>query len=400
MKRPLHFHSNSVWPPAILVVLFILSYGLVTACIRLVESAFPGAATAISGAREILNLRAAILGGAAGLYAAYRLWRFHPACNPAYAWWLRLTPWTADKPLPLGPVLLVWQDAVVVGVLVAIAAWHAHINPVLPAAIFGLVYFGGLTLLLAITHRWWSCLLLGFLWPALMLPVFEGFPVVALVAAIILVAWIGHRKSLRAFPWQFQSKPNRPAGSILEMELNVPGLGADSGTPTSANIGWPFTALSPKLQSRPVSVTTSLSLSALFGWWTYCVMIQLHAEPTPGLILIFALPAALVRLVIYGSNVVPPFGLWGRVASGRIVIPGYDKVFLTPLAVVLLAILGVLTVSRSGTWYPVVESGFFALTWLVLLSGGPTLQSWILTGQHRFRVPARLRANRRWLRSV
>jgi hypothetical protein len=49
-------------------------------------------------------------------YGAYRAMYFHPANRNHYRSWLETTPWRHPKPLPFGPVSLVWQD---VPVLVA-----------------------------------------------------------------------------------------------------------------------------------------------------------------------------------------------------------------------------------------------------------------------------------------
>jgi len=225
-------------------------------------------------------------------------------------------------------------------------------------------------------------------------------PAVVLVEAIVAVIWHGNRMSLRAFPWEFLTSSNRPVGSILQIEIRIDGLGGSPATRTPATVGWPFLALSPKVQCYSVSLRTSVCLSALFGWWSFCLIKRLGIEPLPELIVFFAIFAATFRLVIYCSGVTPPFNVWGRFASGRIVVPGFDKVFLTPLATVLLGIVGGMIIRRSGSWYPVTECCLIALVWFVLFTGGPTLRNWILTGQHRFRSPARLNANKQQLRSV
>src|SRR5262249_16385858 len=54
-------------------------------------------------------------------YGAYRVVRFHPAFQSDYRDWLRDTPWRVGKPLPLGPVPAVFQDAVILGAMVALA---------------------------------------------------------------------------------------------------------------------------------------------------------------------------------------------------------------------------------------------------------------------------------------
>lgn len=400
MKRAIPFHSYAVWPPGWLIALFVVVYGVLEGGLWLIDHAVPNAAGVIADMPEIRNLRAAILVGAAVVYAVFRLCRFHPACNPAYAAWLKLSPWTADKPLPLGPVHPVWQDAVPLGILTALAAWHAQVHPALPVAAFSLVYLGGLTLLLMLTRQWWSCLVLGFLWPALFLPRTGGLPAIALVLALVVVLWHGHRNSLRAFPWEFLGSSNPSPSSPLQVEIRIPGLSGASATRTPLHVGWPFTALAPKVQCPSVSTFTSFCLSALVGWWSFCLIELLPTTPPPALLLCFGVMASALRLAIYCSGLAPSFNLWGRIGSGRLLVPGFDRVFLTPLIAVLVAIAGAVLTRLSGSWYPVAESCTLAAIWFVLFSGGPTLQNWVLTGQHRFRLPPRVNANRQQLRSI
>jgi hypothetical protein len=386
MKRALPFHSNAVWPPVWVVVSFIVVYGLFNAVVWLIAAASRIAQADISDMKEMVAWRNGLLAIAAGGYALYRLGRFHPVCNRGYRAWLTLTPWTADKPLPLGPVHLVWQDAIVVGALTAIAGWHAHVNPLLPAGVFGLVYCGGMTLLLDVTSCPASCLLLGFLWPALMLPAMSGWPMIGLIAVLLAVIWQGYQKSLKAFPMA-----PRSGKSIWQTEVSIDGV---------SNVGWPYKQLSPKFSFNPVPISRSAFLSVLIGWWCYCVIVRFQLPPVPALIVLFAALAALTRLMVYSRYITPPFNLWGRLVAGRFIVPEFDQVFLTPLAVVLLAIVGSIIIGRSGSWYPEVESCVFATVWFALLGGGPTYQKWILTGQHRYRPPPRSNANKQLLRSI
>ena len=393
MNRRLPFHSNAVWPPALLVSVFAVFYGIIAAGLWLIRRTTPG----IEDTPEIIMIRDVILSAAAGLYALFRLWRFHPACNYAYRNWLKLSPWTAAKPLPLGPVHPVWQDAAVIGLLTAIAHWHAHADPAWPGLTFGFVYLVGMTVLIAVTRRWWHALALGFLWPTLMLPAGAGASVFVVIGMIILVTWFGHRQSMKAFPWEFLKY--RPAGSWGQTEIRVDAVNTPASAGTRFNLGWPFMALSPKVQPPKVSVRANLAWSTLFGWWIFCVIENSKMDPLPELILMFAIFAAAIRLGIYCNGVTPPFNVWGRFVSGRIIVPGFDKVFLTPIAVVLAAILGVIIVKRSGAWYPAAEAVVFAAVWFLLLGGGPSLRNWILTGQFRLKPPNRLNANRQVLRS-
>src|SRR5690242_578151 len=52
----------------------------------------------------------AILVTACLSYAVFRVSSYHPFTNLRYGQWLRTTPWTSSKPLPLGPIHLAWQD--------------------------------------------------------------------------------------------------------------------------------------------------------------------------------------------------------------------------------------------------------------------------------------------------
>lgn len=392
MKRPLPFHSNAVWPPVLLVVPFVFIYGLIVICLwSLARSTHGGLRLDDTG--EIIYVRTTILAGFAGLFAAFRLFRFHPACNQPYAAWLKLSPWTAAKPLPLGPVGLVWQDAAVIGLLTAIVYWHAHGDALWPVFVFGLVYLLGMTILLAVTRQWWNCWALGYLWPALMLPISSAPARYAIVVAILLVIWHGHRQSLKAFPWKFVKDMDRPPQSILQVRIQI-------GPASQSKLGWPIDALSPKIKAPSVSKLENLAISTLMGWWTFCVIQATAMDPIPEGILLFAFVAAGLRMAIYGSNVTPPVNLWGRIASGRIIMPGYDQVFLTPLAVVLTALLGAIIIKRSGVWYPVTESCVVALLCSLLLGGGPRLRAWLLTGEHRFRPSKRQANNRQILRPI
>jgi len=404
MKQRLPFHSNAVWPPLGIVAVFAMAYGMLDAGLWIIERAASNLKGEISSMPEIMNIRSVILGMAAGFYALYRLWRFHPACNLGYAAWLKSSPWTSAKPLPLGPVHLVWQDAVVIGVLACLARWHAHIGPALPVIVFVMGYLIAMSLLLAFTRTWLPCLLLGFLWPAPMLPVMRGLPTAGALEAIVLVLWYGHRKSLRAFPWRRGGSDDADSGrperakSLLELEIRIDGLSKTAARASS--LGWPFQWLSPKVGSSPIASSTCIAVSALLGWWTYCAMVGLGMPSSPEAIQLFGVVAALLRVAIYCSGLEPSFNLWGRFGSGRIIVPGFDRVFVTPLIAIALTTAGGVIIRHAGSWYPVATAFVVALVCFALLSGGPAMRRWVLTGQHRYRSPARPGANKQLLRPI
>ncbi len=398
MKPRLVLSSNAVWPPPFVVWSFILSYGMVTAGLWFIERPLHINNALVSDSPEVKNIRMVILGMAAALYAFFRLVRFHPVCNQAHADWLKSTPWTAERPLPMGPVHPVFQDVILIAALMAIAKFHAHADPFSPAIVFFFIYLIGMTFLLAATRQWLSCLLLGFLWPTLMLPEVNGWTVAFLLVCIVIVIWDGHRRSLRSFPWNFRSLFNRPASSVFQTDIRLD-FGSLNGA-VQSSLGWPLMALSPKLKSVTMSQSVCISLAALFGWWSYCLLRSTNAEPTPELFMIFAFIAAFMRLGIYLNGTTAPFHFWARFVWGRILVPGYDQIFLTPVFVAIVGILGATLIKHSGSAFALSESGTFAFIWYLLLAGGPTLQAWALTGQHGFRPPSRTSANKQSLRPL
>jgi hypothetical protein len=384
MKRLFGFHSNAVWPRLYLSALFVFAYWFVTASLWLVSLPAPGADYEDGGGRDVRMIQAFILLGGSFVYGVSRLVRFHPACNSAYAGWLRISPWTAEKPLPLGPVHLVWQDMAVVAVLSAIAAWHAWVPAIFPVLTFGIGYFGGLTLLLAVTGRWNHFILLAFLWPALLLPAFEGIPTILLISAIIVVCFSGLQKSLSVFPTGFPTGLSGVRGSsVLQMDIRI----ELPGVQTAQTVGWPLAALSPKVCLASVSTKQSLAIAGALGWWSFCLMERGGAEPLSEPLLALTILLGLLRVGIYCGRMCPPINLWGRLVSWRLFLPGYDKVFATPLAALALAIVGGMLIRNSGSGYIFVQAALFGLILFVLFAGGPTLISWTLTGHHRFRAP-------------
>jgi hypothetical protein len=392
MKRTFPFHSNAVWPPLLFVILFVVAYGMIEAAIWLIDLIAPGVESATTDLPELTRMRIVVLGFAAAAYALFRLWRFHPACNSAYSAWLEMSPWTANRPLPLGPIHLVWQDAVVVGVLAAVAKWRTDMNPFIPLIAFAMTYLCGLNLLLAFTRRWASCQTLGFLWPALMLPGARGWPGIAALAGIVIVLWQGTRASLRAFPHGFMQGFSRTSGSLLssllQAEIRIPGARSSTLATSSKEIGWPYLALSPKIDLPSVSTKTSFLLGLLFGWWTFCLSLAFEGAIPREMILVMGAVIAVIRLLIYCANVAPPFDIWGRFTSGRLILPEFDRVFLTPLGVILLAVVGAGLMRRidSGA-QAAVGACVVGVIWFALLAGGPSLRNWFLTGQHRYRAP-------------
>lgn len=384
MKRSFHIYSKSVWPSPGWMLISLTPYLLLELGQRFLAHRFNVPGFEIP---EMRNTRTAAISVAPLCYAAYRLVRFHPICNIQYETWLKTSPWTAAKPLPLGPVLPVWQDAVVVGILAAFARLQAHINPMTPVIAFGLTYLIGMTILLAWTRTWSSCWILGFVWPALFLWEDNKWADIGIAAALMVVIWHGHRKSLRAFPWRKEDANSRhlsvtgSSTSILQTEIQIQQARNDR---VNSSVGWPFSCLSPKFTTVSISTSNALLVSSLLGWWTYCILQGFGATPMPEVILLFLIFAALIRVGTYCVGVNPPVNIRGRI-FGQPIVPGFDCIFLTPLAAVGLAIAGGIAIEHSGLYYHAACSGVVvAVVCFVLLYGGPSLRKWSLTGDLRY----------------
>ena len=219
-----------------------------------------------------------------------------------------------------------------------------------------------------------------------------------ILAGIVVVEWLGLRQSLRAFPWPHlvRAASTRPPTSPgTAYDIQIPGT-----ILPATHVGWPFQWLSPKPERRAISTKTSLSVSVLVGWWTYCLIVGI-GEPLDSKAGTFvALFLAFFRIIVYCEGVVTPLNLPGRLASGRLTIPGFDQIFVTPATVIALGLLGGPIVRHSGAWAPAATALVMALLFFTTLSGGPTLQKWKLTGQLRCRAPLQTAGNKRLLKPV
>ena len=141
---------------------------------------------------------------AAAFYGIHRAVALHPFYREDYCKWLEMTPWTVQKPLPLGPIGLVFEDGLVLGILMLLTLtqpvhhsvrvlnvflvfhslflagtfWRTGVGTMGYLALFGL----GLAV-----HFWmspWACF--------------------AVAAAVYLIVYDGLWQSLARFPWQLE----------------------------------------------------------------------------------------------------------------------------------------------------------------------------------------------------
>jgi hypothetical protein len=131
---------------------------------------------------------------------------------------------------------------------------------------------------------------------------------------------------------------------------------------------------------------------ACLGWWAYCVAAPAdtagQGREAFGVATMVGLVVALGRFAIYAVGIQPPAGFFGRIGSGRWVIPGYDRVLLAPLCITLLTLFagigGYLAALNWGVSFAVLSGGTVGLVLLLGIGLGPTLRDWRLCGECTF----------------
>jgi len=112
-----------------------------------------------------------------------------------------------------------------------------------------------------------------------------------------------------------------------------------------------------------------------------------NRDMTCVVVVIIGVSAALGRALVYCNICRPPVSFFGRIATGRLIITGYDQVMLAPLAILLTA----LAVTQIGNQFNLLPSVIAALAAgsvpLIGLGAGPRLRRWRLTGEHRMVSP-------------
>jgi hypothetical protein len=334
---------------------------------------------AAEAARGLLGGRDATAAGIMAAYGVFRAAAFHPLYRPKYRDWLALTPWTADKSLPLGPIHLVWQDVVLGGLLLA-TLHGTPLGRLWALAAFFLTYLIVLGASFWITGPWW----MGYVIAAgLGLAVrLVDWPLVYLGVLVVFyaVSVVGRRMALRRFPW--------PESEILESLSRQ--FRPNSAAKRKSLLGWPFGQFAAVPPERKIRRRDGILGPLLAAWSIYAVTSHI-AEPegqkmVPFMIFSYAtFPVLLGRLIAYTGPCRPPISLWGRIMTGRWIIPGYDYVLLAPLCMLLIVIVGWVAAMLFGPspWWTVFYPLATAAVLIVALNMGPSLGRWSLTGRHR-----------------
>ncbi len=328
-------------------------------------------------------------------FGTYRVATFHPANVPSYFDWLKGTPWTPSRPLPMGPVHLTPQDVVVIAASMGLARIYDPRVLYLPLAF--LVSY----LLIMATTVWMTgqkvwAYVLGLSLCGVLATSRE--PATALCVAFggLLLTVPALRGSLRAYPWT--NLPDPESWNLAK-------------TTTQRNekrLGWPFDQLAPredalKSQIEPIDVVgVSLLCTAAYTALLVVLSNELRFMAMMLQLGIACYIPGLIRLAKYTQGYNPPISFLARFTTWTWWQRRYDDIFLAPLGVlvimILSSLLGLLALAQQNPglnrvpfffvqlpfWsvFLIAPGGLGLSVWL-LLGGGPHLNRWRLAGRHQ-----------------
>ncbi len=315
---------------------------------------------------------------ASAQYGLRRAVEFHPIWSEGYRTWLGSTPWNSRKPLPMGPVELVWEDGLVLGSIILLSATLPLPRSMHLLCAFLLCHLLGLTVTLWLTRSRAIGYVTAF---GLGLAVWLWDQPVACLAASTVVYLVGYEglwRGLARFPWTPRKMPDFS-------DLNR--LFASAGP-----CGWPFDRMLGQVLIGGLSRIEVVVGCMLGSWWLF-VLTSFFRDPNdrlkilviPFCIFWFTIP--IIRLTIYLDGYIAPISFWGRIRTGRWIIPGFDHVFIIPLFIVAIGPLSVYSLRASGLPLDVCMMIGTGLMALVSVIAPPRLRRWRLIGRHRI-VPA------------
>lgn len=306
----------------------------------------------------------------------------HPLFRSTYRDWLKTTPWQPDQPLPLGDVMLEFQDFVALGLatglsfqsplrfalLVPIGFCVLHLTMVLASLSITKIKVEMYGLLFAIVAMLW------------LIP----NTVLVLIALLALepLKRRGHRRSLESFPWDH-----------IE---NLPVEGWKKKTRVESKLGH-YQLLRSNMNITEPDRTETLTQATLVGFVGLAVAAHLPRVffdlPPSSLemVVLFrgffaALPVAfaIMWVVIYKASYRSPIDLFGRLWTRRFILPRHDRVYIVPILLLFLACVFTALI-------PLAPALVFALGWWlscwILSTGRPTLREWVYTGHIRTPLP-------------
>jgi hypothetical protein len=313
------------------------------------------------------------------LYAVFRTLGFHPLTRYEYGRWLYETPWRHPQPLPFGPVHLTPQDGLLLGLAVLLCHGSLQAQWAVPQA-FLVVYLAALSFLSYVCGLRWRVYLLVF-GLGLMVRLSPWSPIsVVLVAAVLypMGLW-ALSATLAGYPW-----PASVVQAVARQTAATPTRRRQAGY-DKTELGWPFDLLQKPIEVPRQNWIQLAVETVLTGWVVYAAFSSIPELALAALRIMaaFAPLFGVVRLITYCWHCRPPISVWGRIFTGRWIIPGYDQVLVAPLCVLVVG--GILPILMLWTALPGELSLAISVAALVLVYRGigPSWPRWLLTGNHR-----------------
>lgn len=339
---------------------------------------------------HFLQMRDAVLFILAIKYGFFRITAFSPVVMTSYRDWLMTTAWRWGKPLPKGPVQLIWQDALIVSVLTGIGLYDPF-GPtwLIPFAFVAAYCFGSMSSFAR--ERMWvhfysiPLMLYVAIWTRVWFPIGESIVVVIYVWTLL-----GFRRLLRELPersldaesswWEGWLAPGGPAGEENE-SLGFPFDFTNPKGPLGG-LGRMHAFLLPVLLAGALGIIIAEFMPGtreqiLRGEWQYTGNDDVYGVG------FFILMAGLITAISYcgylavGCN--PPRNIYGRIFALRLVLPRYDTIFLP----IIMCIIGGSILFGLTITYHIHPFYAFPTLLLIMLWGGilgtPDRRLWRLT---------------------
>lgn len=324
-------------------------------------------------------------------YACVRVYAYHIGVEEYYEW-LKLSPWTADQPLPFGTVFLLWQDVVFVGAIRLVLHDYNFSELLIPNLFLFAYLFATSSCLAGRESRNSGFFLLLGLGLAAKLFVIEPIAALGLLIALSVFGTFAMRRSLRGFPWQADVEEWARAAKHLSLNSSRKKNQSDKKWHELASEPvepvWPYSALRLEAPGQLLRLGDKWRLSFLGGWFAYVLASLLPIDEAPAVSLApfgVGVSFAMIRICVYCSGHAPPINTWGRIWTGRWIIPDYDKVFVAPLVTIFVGLLGTIVAiiqpNQEATAVAIgVGIAFVCLTIQLL---GPRMSTWQLTSPCR-----------------
>ncbi|MBN2578112.1 MAG: hypothetical protein JXB10_03895 [Pirellulales bacterium] len=327
--------------------------------------------------REFEKIRLMIAGFLCFFYGGWRMGMFHPLFNSSYRKWLSVTPWSSRKPLPFGPLHLVGQDLLLLGLVYLYIFPYPHALPVVILGFLG-PYFALLGYSFFRTGVWQFGYLLVFGVGTVVLFAENLWAATACMIGCYAIAWWGMRSMLSRFPWE----------EVDLSRLNTPPSSSAKNQPYDRSLGWHFERLAPLAKIFNVSRPHNILFPLTAGWLCFVSTIHTQDEKSQKVcfFLAYFIPCIALlaaRLGFYCFYYHNPLRLFGRIFPGPLIVPRYDKVFLVPLGMVVFAVAAPLLLMQLALNFALLLAVSLTLVLYLAINGKPTLKNWALTGGHR-----------------